>query len=297
MRIGFVGLGLMGGPMVRNLLKAGFEVRVCARRLEVLPPFVDQGALACATPADVARESDIVISMVPDAPEVRAVALGPGGVVEGAQADRGLIFIDMSTIAPPKAQEIASELATHGITMLDAPVSGGEIGAIQGRLTIMVGGPQPAFNSALPVLQAMGQAITHIGPSGAGQVAKACNQILTGVGVVAVAEAFHFAQENGVAPATVRQALMGGLAASRILENHGLRMVERRFEPGFKAWMHQKDLRIVMEEAHRLGLGLPASACAAQLFNAMQGQGLGEEDSVAVLKVFEKLGRAKGGTA
>jgi 2-hydroxy-3-oxopropionate reductase len=284
MKIGFVGLGLMGRPMVLNLLKAGLEVNVWARRPASLTPVVEAGATALESVAAVAAASEVVISCVADAPDVAQVA---EGVADGAGA--GLVYVDMSTIAPAAAREIAAGLAARGVSMLDAPVSGGEVGAIAGTLTIMVGGDAAAFEKALPALQAIGKTINLVGESGAGQVAKACNQILTGVGVAAVAEALNFAQKSGVDPARVREALLGGFAYSRILENHGQRMLDRNFKPGFKAWMHQKDMRIVMEEAHRLGLALPSSAVTAQMFNALVGSGMGEDDSIAMLKLLETL--------
>jgi 2-hydroxy-3-oxopropionate reductase len=229
--------------------------------------------------------------MVADAPDVRAVILGPDGIAAGGSA--GLVIVDMSTINPNAAREIGAELAAEGIDFLDAPVSGGQVGATNATLTIMVGGKAEAFEKVRPLFEKMGKSITLIGGSGAGQVAKACNQILTGVGVLAVAEAFNFAACSGVDPARVREALLGGFAYSRILENHGQRMLDRNFNPGFKAWMHQKDLRIVMEEAHRLGLMLPSAAATAQLFNAMVGSGLGEDDSIAALKLLESLSDGK----
>ena len=287
MRIGFVGLGIMGRPMALNILKGGFDLTVWARRAESMAPLLEAGAKGAASPAEVAAACDIVVSMVSDAPDVEAVALGSGGVAEGARP--GLIYIDMSTIAPAAAQSIAARLAEKGVTMLDAPVSGGEVGAISGGLTIMVGGDEAAFEKVKPMLASMGKSVTLIGGSGAGQVTKACNQILTGVTVVAVAEAFNFARKSGVDAGKVREALLGGFAYSKILENHGQRMLDRNFKPGFKAWMHQKDMNIVMQEAHRLGLMLPNSAATAQLFNAMVGSGMGEEDSVAALKLFERL--------
>ncbi len=287
MNIGFVGLGLMGRPMVLNLLKAGFSVNVWARREASLAPVVDAGATACGSVAEVAAASEVVISCVADAPDVAQVALGAEGVADGA--GEGLVFVDMSTIAPAAARDIAEQLKARGVRMLDAPVSGGEVGAIAGTLTIMVGGEQAAFDKALPALQAIGKTINLVGDSGAGQVAKACNQILTGVGVAAVAEALNFAQKSGVDPARVREALLGGFAYSRILENHGQRMLDRNFKPGFKAWMHQKDMRIVMEEAHQLGLALPAAAVTAQMFNALVGSGMGEDDSIAMLKLLETM--------
>lgn len=292
MEVGFIGLGLMGRPMALNLIKAGHTVHVWSRRRASMQPLLEAGAGDCASAAEVARRAPLTISMVADAPDVEQVTLGPDGVADGASA--GHIHVDMSTIAPAAAQEIASALAGRGVTMLDAPVSGGEVGAIAGTLTIMVGGDAAAFDKARPVLEAMGQSVTLIGASGAGQVAKACNQILTGVGVAAVAEALNFAARSGVDAAKVREALLGGFAYSRILENHGQRMLTRNFKPGFKAWMHQKDMRIVMEEAHRLGLALPASAAAAQMFNALVGSGMGEEDSIAMLKLLERMSGGEG---
>lgn len=287
MKVGFVGLGLMGRPMALNLLKAGHAVHVWTRRVESMQPLVEAGAVACSSASALAGAVDVVISMVADAPDVEQVALGPDGVAAGARP--GLVFVDMSTISPSAAQSIAARLAEKGIPMLDAPVSGGEIGAINAALTIMVGGDEAAFEKVRPLFEAMGKTVSLIGASGAGQVAKACNQILTGVGVAAVAEALNFATRSGVDAGRVREALLGGFAYSRILENHGQRMLDRNFKPGFKAWMHQKDMRIVLEEAHRLGLALPSSAATAQMFNAMVGSGLGEYDSVAMLKLLEHM--------
>ncbi|HNC79071.1 MAG TPA: NAD(P)-dependent oxidoreductase [Zoogloea sp.] len=290
MKVGFIGLGIMGRPMALNLLKGGHAVTVWARRADSMAPLLDAGATGAADAAAVAGDVDVVFSMVADAADVEQVALGPRGVADGARP--GLIYVDMSTIAPAAAQSIAARLAERGVSMLDAPVSGGEVGAINGALTIMVGGDEAAFGTVAPLFVCMGKAATLIGASGAGQVAKACNQILTGVGVMAVAEAFNFARKSGVDAARVREALLGGFAYSRILENHGQRMLDRNFKPGFKAWMHQKDMNIVMQEAHRLGLMLPSSAATAQLFNAMVGSGLGEEDSIAALKLLEQLSGA-----
>lgn len=287
MEVGFIGLGLMGRPMVLNLMKAGHKVHVWSRRRESMQPLLEAGAGDGSSAADVASRAEVVISMVADAPDVEQVALGPQGVADGARP--GLIFVDMSTIAPAAAQAIAAKLKARGIEMLDAPVSGGEIGAINANLTIMVGGDAAAFERVKPVFEAMGKTVSLIGTSGAGQVAKACNQILTAVGVAAVAEALNFARKSGVDAGKVREALLGGFAYSRVLENHGKRMLDRNFKPGFKAWMHQKDMRIVMEEAHRLGLALPSSAATAQMLNAMVGSGLGEDDSIAMLKLLERM--------
>ena len=292
MDVGFIGLGLMGRPMALNLIKAGHRVHVWSRRRESMQPLLDAGAGDCASAAEVARRASVTIGMVSDAPDVEQVTLGTDGVADGAGA--GHIHIDMSTIAPAAAQSIAARLAERGIVALDAPVSGGESGAIAGTLTIMVGGDADACARVLPLLEAMGKSITRIGEAGAGQVAKACNQIITGVGVASVAEALNFAAKSGVDGAKVREALLGGFAYSRILENHGQRMLARNFKPGFKAWMHQKDVRIVMDEAHRLGLALPTAAATMQLFNAMAGSGLGEDDSVALLKLLERMSGGAG---
>ena len=292
MAVGFIGLGLMGRPMALNLIKAGHRVHVWSRRRESMQPLLDAGAGDCASAAEVARRASITISMVADAPDVEQVTLGADGVADGASA--GHIHIDMSTIAPAAAQSIAARLAARGVVALDGPVSGGEPGAIAGTLTIMVGGDAQACARVQPLFEAMGKSITRIGEAGAGQVAKACNQIITGVGVASVAEALNFAARSGVDGAKVREALLGGFAYSRILENHGQRMLERNFKPGFKAWMHQKDVRIVMDEAHRLGLALPTAAATMQLFNAMAGCGLGEDDSVAMLKLLERMSGGAG---
>jgi 2-hydroxy-3-oxopropionate reductase len=285
--LGFIGLGVMGRPMALNLLRAGHGLRVWSRREETMRPLVEAGARACASAADAARGAEVVFSMVSDAPDVEQIALGAQGVIAGAAP--GSIFVDMSTIAPAAARNIAARLAERGIDMLDAPVSGGESGATNAALTILVGGNLSAFERVRPLFASLGKSITLIGPSGAGQIAKACNQVITGVAVAATAEAFNFARLNGVDVGRVREALLGGFAASRILENQGDRMLARDFRPSFKAWMHQKDLRIVIDEAHRLGVPLPAAAAASQLFNAMSGSGLGEDDSIGVLKLYERL--------
>ena len=287
MKIGFVGLGIMGRPMALNLVKGGHEVTVWARRAESMQPLLAAGAKGAGSPAEAARGNELVISMVADAPDVAEVMLGERGVAKGASA--GLVAVDMSTIAPAAARQIGCDLAACGIDFVDAPVSGGEVGAIAGTLSIMAGGSEAAFAKAKPAFECMGKNVVHVGDSGAGQVTKAANQIVTGMGVLAVAEAFAFASKNGVDRSKVREALLGGFAYSKILENHGQRMIDRNFKPGFKSWMHEKDLNIVMQTAHELGLNLPGSAMAAQMFNAMVGSGLGEEDSIAVLKLLEKL--------
>lgn len=284
MRIGFVGLGIMGRPMALNLLRAGHVLTVWARRPAAMTPLLEAGAKAAASLPELAPGQDLVISMVADAPDVREVMRALAG-----KADPGLVAVDMSTIAPAAAREIHAELAEKGIDFVDAPVSGGEPGAVAGSLSIMAGGSADAFARALPAFECMGGKVVHVGGPGAGQTAKAANQVVTGMGVAAVAEAINFAQKNGVDAARVREALLGGFAYSKILENHGQRMIERNFKPGFKSWMHEKDLNIVLQTAHELNVSLPGAAVAAQLFAAALAQGLGEEDSVAVLKVLERL--------
>lgn len=300
MKVGFIGLGIMGRPMALNLLKGGHEVVVWARRAESMQPLLDAGARGAGSPAEVARAVEVVVSMVADAPDVEQVMLGENGVSSGANSAtggagwEGLVAVDMSTILPAAARDIGARLAAAGIEFLDAPVSGGEVGAIAGTLSIMVGGSVAAFEKAQPAFACMGKNIVHVGDAGAGQVAKAANQIVTGVGVLTVAEALNFAAKNGVDPARVREALLGGFAYSKILENHGQRMLDRNFKPGFKSWMHQKDMNIVLQSAHELGLCLPVSAATAQMYNAMVGAGLGEEDSIAVLKLLERLSGGEG---
>lgn len=284
MKIGFIGLGIMGRPMALNLLKGGHQVKVWARREVSMVPLLEAGAQSAKSPAEAAEEVDLVISMVADAPDVAEVMRA---VAEAARP--GLVAVDMSTIAPAAARKIGAELAASGVDFIDAPVSGGEVGAIAGTLSIMAGGSEAGFSRAKPAFECMGKNIVHVGESGAGQVTKAANQIMTGMGVLAVAEAYAFASKNGVDRGKVREALLGGFAYSKILENHGQRMLDRNFKPGFKSWMHEKDLNIVMQTAHELGLCLPGSAATAQMFNAMVGSGLGEEDSIAVLKLLEGL--------
>ena len=296
MNIGFIGLGLMGAPMARHLVKAGHTLQVWSRRPQALADLARlPGYQVHDSAAAVAAASEVVFTMVADSPDVHQVVLGEGGLAEGARP--GLTIVDMSTIAPATAREIGSALFERGIDFLDAPVSGGEGGAINATLTIMVGGEQEVFERIKPLLDLLGKSVTLIGGSGAGQVAKACNQVITGVGVCAVAEAINFAHKTGVDAERMREVLLGGFAASKILELHGQRMLERNFVPGFKAWMHQKDLRIVMDAAHEQYLSLPTSAAALQLYNAMVGSGLGDTDTTAMLRLFEQMSTAAGEVA
>ncbi len=293
MRLGFIGLGVMGRPMARNLLKAGFPLVVHSRTRATVDEIVAAGAQAAASSADVASRSDVVITMLPDSPDVRAVVAGPAGVFEGVRA--GLVIVDMSTISPAVARELAGEAARRGAAMLDAPVSGGEIGAINGTLSIMVGGDAQVLERVRPILEAMGnrERIVHIGASGAGQVCKACNQLAIGGALATVGEVFALARKAGVDPAKVREALLGGFAASRVLEVHGQRMIDRDYKPGFYARLYQKDLRIANETAGAHDVAIPATAVVTQLVNALVAAGHGELDYAAIATVVFQLAGLK----
>lgn len=286
-KIGFIGLGIMGRPMALNLLKAGYGLTVHARREECMQPLAEAGAKTARTCKDVAACSDIIFVMVSDTPDVEQVVLGTNGILAGAQA--GSVVVDMSTISPQATRAMADALIKHKVLMLDAPVSGGEIGAINASLSIMVGGPIEGFNRVLALFKCLGKNIVHVGDHGAGQVAKACNQIVVAVTIQAVSEALLFAKKNGVDPVQVREALMGGFAGSKILEVHGKRILDGDYKPGFKVRLHQKDMSIVMETARKLGFALPASALVAQNLNALMGLGDAELDSAAIYKIVEKM--------
>ncbi|MFW9610021.1 MAG: NAD(P)-dependent oxidoreductase [Aquaspirillum sp.] len=282
MNVGYIGLGIMGRPCALNLLKAGHRLFVYARRPESAAELVAAGATFCQSPAEVARQVEVVCSNVSDTPDVEAVMLGEEGVIAGAHP--GLVAIDMSTINPLTARQIAEKLAAAGVDFLDAPVSGGEVGATQGTLTIMVGGRAEALARAMPVLQAMGRSITHIGESGAGQIAKACNQIMVGIHIEATAEAMKLARAAGVDPAKVREALLGGFAGSRVLDIHGQRMIDDNYAPGFKAKLHQKDMGIVANTAAALNVDLPAAKLVQEKIDRLVAQGDGELDSSAIAR-------------
>lgn len=287
MKIGFIGLGIMGRPMAINLLEAGYPVWVHARRPAMMIPLTDAGATSCNSSSEVAAHTDIIFICVSDTHDVEQVISGRNGILNSAHKDS--IVVDMSTISPSATRELAAKLAERNVHMLDAPVSGGEQGAIDGALSIMVGGDKKIFDLVLPLFQAMGKNIVHIGDNGAGQVTKACNQVLIGQTIAAIGEAYILASASGVDPAKVRQALLGGFAASRALESHGERMLERNFKPGFKASLHQKDMRIVMEAAHELGVALPGAAMVTHYLNAVVGHGKGENDSISILELQEQL--------
>lgn len=285
--VGFIGLGIMGRPMAANIKNAGYELHVYARRAESMQPLEQLGAVAYASPALVAANADIVFIMVSDTPDVEEVIFGDNGIATAKRC--GQIVVDMSTISPVNTREMAGRLAEQEIDMLDAPVSGGEVGAVAGSLSIMVGGKLPVFEKVRPLFETMGSNIVYIGEHGTGQVAKACNQITVGGAIAAVAEAMLFAQRNGADPYKVREALLGGFAGSKILEVHGKRMLDHNFQPGFKTRLHQKDMDIVLDTARQIGLALPTSAMVAQFLNALVGSGDGELDSSAIVKVIEKM--------
>ena len=284
-RVGFVGLGVMGKPMARNLMRAGFALRAHSRSSPPVDELEAEGATRASSPADVAASSDVVITMVPDTPDVERVLFGDRGVVAGAA--EGVLVIDMSTIDPIGTRGFAARLAERGLAMLDAPVSGGQVGAEAGTLAIMVGGPEDAFDRARPLFEAMGSTIVHVGPSGAGQVAKACNQLVIASAVEAVGEAFVLAAKAGVDPAKVREALLGGFAGSKVLELHGQRMLEGAFDPGFRSALMAKDGRIVLEAAERLGAPIPAFRAVAERLDAMLPAGRGELDYAALVTLLE----------
>lgn len=287
-RIGFIGLGLMGKPMAHNILKAGYPLTVYNRSRAAMEFLGAVGASLADSPAIVAAQSDVVITCLPDSPDVEAVVLGENGIAAGAR--EGMLYIDMSTIAPATARAVYATLQSRGIAALDAPVSGGDIGAQQGILSIMVGGDAPAFERALPILQTMGKNIVHIGEAGAGQVTKACNQVVVAMTVQAVAEALTLAKKSRVDPAKVRDALLGGFAQSRVLEVHGQRMLEGSFQPGFKLHLHRKDMNIVLQTAREVQLPLLGASQVTELMNALLAQGKGELDNAAIVTLYEMLG-------
>jgi 2-hydroxy-3-oxopropionate reductase len=286
MQIGFIGLGIMGRPMALNLHKAGHTLTVPERAS--LTPELREAAAVVAGPADVVRAADVIILILPDTPDVEAVLFGPGGVAEGLT--KGKLLIDMSSISPTATKDFAARINKLGCDYLDAPVSGGEVGAKQASLTIMVGGPDAAFARAEPLFQAMGKNITHIGAAnGTGQTCKVANQIIVALNLQAVSEALVFAAKAGADPAKVRTALMGGFASSRILDVHAERMLKGTFDPGFRIRLHQKDLNLALSSARELGLALPSTAIAQQMFSAVVAHGGAELDHSALVQATEEL--------
>lgn len=291
LKVGYIGLGLMGKSIARNILKAGFPLIVHNRSRGVVDELVAEGAVAAFSPAEVARQVDVIFTNLPDSPDVEMVALGQDGIIEGAHA--GLIFVDNSTIKPAAARSIAQNLAEQGVQSLDAPVSGGDIGARNGTLTIMVGGPAGALETVMPVFQAMGKTITHIGAEGTGQIAKAANQIMVAAQMVALGELLIFAQKAGADPRKVVEAIKGGAAQCWTLDVKPPRLFAGNRGPGFKARMQAKDLNIIMDSAREFGVPLPSAAIHTQLFNAMVEQGWGDLDNSAVLAMIELLAKVQ----
>ncbi len=294
MRIGFVGLGIMGRPMAQNLMQAGHEIAAPERRS--LPAELRTAFTILPDARSVAAWADVVILMVPDTKDVEDALFAPAGVAAGLSA--GTLVIDMSSISPIATKDFAARIAALDCAYLDAPVSGGEVGAKAATLTIMVGGPAAAFERALPLFQAMGKNITHIGEAnGAGQICKVANQIIVALNIQAAAEALVFAAKAGADPARVQQALMGGFAASRVLEVHGERMIKRTFNPGFRIRLHQKDLNLALASARELGLALPSTAIAQQMFSACVAHGGADLDHSALVKAIEGMAGTELGKA
>lgn len=291
--VGFIGLGVMGRPMARNLIKRGFALVVHSRSQGPVDELVTAGATAATSPGDLARQVTRIITMLPDGPDVAQVLAGDAGVFSSMQP--GTIIVDMSTISPATARSLAAAAHDRRANMLDAPVSGGEIGAIDGSLSIMVGGDASALETMRPILSAMGNPdrIVHIGESGAGQICKACNQLVIGGTLASVGEAFALARKSGVEPAKVRAALMGGFAASRVLEVHGERLLQHNFKPGFPARLYRKDLKIVMEALHEAQAPAPVTAVVQQLLTALVADGKEALDYSALGTVLGDLARVK----
>jgi len=286
-RIGFIGLGIMGKPMARNLLKAGYQLVVHNRSRGPVEELQREGAEGAGSPAEVAERSDVIITMLPDTPDVRQVVEGERGVLEGIR--QGSLLIDMSTISPIATRELASRVEERGAHMLDAPVSGGDVGAQQGTLSIMVGGREEDFQRALPIFQVLGKTITYLGPSGSGQVVKACNQIVVALTIEAVSEALVLGAKAGVDPAKIVQVLMGGMAGNRVLEMRKDNFLGHTFTPGFKVALHHKDLGIALQTGRELGVPLPATALVDQAFAALEARGRSQQDHTALITLLEEL--------
>ncbi|HEV8438292.1 MAG TPA: 2-hydroxy-3-oxopropionate reductase [Methylomirabilota bacterium] len=285
--VGFIGLGIMGRPMAKNLLKAGYQLVVHSRSQGPVQELVGAGAKSVASPKDVAAQVDVLITMLPNSPDVELVALGKDGIIDGAR--RGLLFLDMSTISPIVSQKVGQALQPKGVRMLDAPVSGGEKGAIDAALSIMVGGEKTDFDAALPVFQALGKTVTHLGPLGAGGFTKLANQIIVAVNLTALGEALTLARKAGLDRSLTLKALGGGLAGSRCLDQKTPNYVSGAYNPGFKIDLHFKDLGLIMESSRALGVPLPCTAVVQELFNALRVKGKGGLDHSGVITLLEEL--------
>jgi 2-hydroxy-3-oxopropionate reductase len=289
MKVGFIGLGIMGKPMSKNLIKAGYQLVVFNRSKSAVDELVAAGAETSEGPKALAAQVDIIITMLPDSPQVKEVVLGEGGVIEGAK--RGAVVIDMSSIAPLVSREIAAKLNEKGIAMLDAPVSGGEPKAIDGTLSVMVGGKQEVFDRCCPVLKAMASSVVLTGDIGAGNVTKLANQIIVALNIAAMSEALVLAAKAGVQPELVYQAIRGGLAGSAVLDAKAPLVMDRKFNPGFRINLHMKDLKNALETSHKIGVPLPLTAAMMEMMQALQVDGLGEADHCSLIRYYEKMAK------
>jgi 2-hydroxy-3-oxopropionate reductase len=286
-KVGFVGLGIMGKPMARNLMEAGYELTVHNRSPEKAQELGEEGATVAGSPREVAQKSDVIITMLPDSPQVREVVAGEDGILEGIE--EGSLIVDMSTISPVVTEELAEAAKKKGASMLDAPVSGGDVGAIEGTLSIMVGGEERDFERAMPLFEAMGKTITHVGASGTGQVVKAANQIVVALTIEAVSEALVLGSKGGVSPEKVLDVLSGGLAGNKVMEVKREKFLSHRFDPGFRSELHHKDLGIALSAGREYGVVLPVTAIVDQMLLAMMNKGWGGEDHSALLRIIEDL--------
>ena len=286
-KVGFIGLGIMGKPMAKNLMEAGYELVLYNRTLEKAEELSEDGAEVAANPREVAENSEIIVTMLPDSPDVRDVVAGKDGVLEGIK--EGALLVDMSTISPVVTEELAEKLEERGASMLDAPVSGGDVGAIEGTLSIMVGGSEEDFERAKPLFEVMGKTITHVGPSGTGQVVKAANQIVVALTIEAVSEALVLGSAGGVSAEKILDVLSGGLAGNKVMEVKREKFLSHTFDPGFRSELHHKDLGIALSAGREYGVVLPVTAIVDQMLLAMKKKGRGGEDHSALLRVIEDL--------
>jgi 2-hydroxy-3-oxopropionate reductase len=291
MKIGFIGLGIMGKPMSKNLLKAGYELIVMDRNQEAVGEVVAAGAISAATPKEVAAQSDIIITMLPNSPHVKEVVLGENGVIEGVK--QGAVVVDMSSIAPLVSREVGAKLAEKGVAFLDAPVSGGEPKAIDGTLSVMVGGNQEIFDKCYPVMKAMAGSVVLTGDIGAGNVTKLANQIIVAINIAAMSEALVLASKAGVEPELVYKAIRGGLAGSTVLEAKAPLVMDRKFDPGFRINLHIKDLNNVLETSHEMGVPLPLTAAVMEMMQALKVDGMGDADHGSLVRYYEKMAKVE----
>src|SRR5215218_9026841 len=285
-KVGFIGLGIMGKPMAKNLMEAGYELVLYNRTLEKAEELSEDGAEVAANPREVAENSEIIVTMLPDSPDVRNVVAGKDGVLEGIE--EGALLVDMSTISPVVTEELAEAVKKKGASMLDAPVSGGDVGAVEGTLAIMVGGDEEDFERALPLFEVMGRAVTHVGPSGAGQVVKAANQIVVALTIEAVSEALVLGSKGGVAPEKILDVLGGGLAGNKVMEVKREKLLEHSFDPGFRIELHHKDLGIALAAGREYGATLPVTAVVDQMLQELEVRGKGDLDHSAILTLIEE---------